>query len=341
MLLPMNLPDLRPLAHRGVFSGWWGPRSRAGTVAGVVLSLLAGACTQAGLVEAEAPVTRVGTRQLELVQARPLGSELLHASVEVFGIEIATLDSSFCREPDGGAVAATQVEAASLVKIIRKTSGEGPTRLPEPGRLPSSSDYTFRDGDLVRHYGVDYRPGSYSYVYDNGGVERRTGTDDVPQGASAHDMHSAMLLLRGWRPRLDEKAYFYAVLGRRPWRVDVTSRGVEMIKMGDDARLTYRIDGVAVRLWQPESAQPKHFSVWLSEEADRVPLRMVADASFGQVTMSLTGRESGAQSCSPPAVAAAEAPGPRPAVPVAPAGAIGKAWSSGPVERRADAPEPR
>jgi hypothetical protein len=342
MLLPMSLTDLRPRVHRGVYRGWRRRGAAARTFAAFTLAVLTGACGQAGLVEAEAPVASaaLGTRELELVTPRQLGSEVLHASVEVFGIEIATLDSAFCRGPEGGAVATTQVEAAPLVKVIRRTSGEATTQLPEPGRLPRSSDYNFRDGDLLRHYGVDYRAGSYSYVYDNGGVERQTGADDLPEGASAHDMHSAMLLLRSWRPRLGEQAHFYAVLGRRPWRVDVTSRGVEMIKTGGDARLTYRIDGVAVRLWQPEAAKPKNFSLWLSEDADRVPLRMVADASFGQVTMSLTGRESGAQACPAPPVASGEGAEPRASAVSAPAGLIGKAWSAEPAKPRS-AGDPR
>jgi hypothetical protein len=58
---------------------------------------------------------------------------------------------------------------------------------------------------------------------------------------------------------------------------------------------------------------------------------MVADASFGQVTMSMTGREPGAQACATARVArggSASQPAPAPA----PAGMIGKAWSSPPAE---------
>jgi Protein of unknown function (DUF3108) len=198
--------------------------------------------------------------------------------------------------------------------------------------VPASSDYTFRDGDIVRHYQVDYRAGGFAYVYDNGGIERRIGNGPIPEGAEAHDMHSSLLLLRAWRPRLDETAYFYVVLGRRPWRVDVTSRGPEMMKVGDDPRLTYRIDGVAVRLGEGPATPPKHFSLWLSEGAERVPLRMVADASLGQVTMNLTGRESGERECAPPAVASrTRPPRTRPSVAPranAPASWIGSAWSS-------------
>jgi hypothetical protein len=175
-------------------------------------------------------------------------------------------------------------------------------------------------------------------VYDNGGIERRTGNNPIPEGAEPHDLHSGLLLLRAWRPRLDETAYFYVVLGRRPWRVEVTSRGPEMIKVGDDPRLTNRIDGVAVRMGDGPGNPNKRFSLWLAEGAERIPLRMVADATFGQVTLNLTGRESGERECPPPSVARGPRPPlarPRAVQPeAAPAGMIGSAWSTHPAPRR-------
>lgn len=299
----------------------WGVR--LGLALGPVLGTAA--CGQAGVIEPETPAA-ISHRLVPTSSGR-LESEVLHASVEVFGIEVATLESSLCAERDAGATMQTEVEAAPLVKVIRSTSGAAKTELLAPGAGPRSSDYTFRDGDIVRHYQVDYRSGGYAYVYDNGGVERRTGVNEVPDGAEPHDMHSALLLLRAWRPRLDETAHFYVVLGRRPWRVDVTSRGPEMMKLGEQPRLTYRIDGVAVRLDPPGAAgtSPKRFSVWLSEDADRVPLRMIADASFGQVTMTLTGRDTSDRDC-PRAVVARGAAPERP--PSARPGWIGTAWST-------------
>jgi len=307
---------------------------RLGWVAGLSVALGSvlgtAACGQVAVIEPETPAA--ASQGLVATAGARLESEVLHASVEVFGIEIATLESSLCAERDAGATMQTEVEAAPLVKVIRSTSGAAKTELLAPGAGPRSSDYTFRDGDIVRHYQVDYRSGAYAYVYDNGGVERRTGVNEVPEGAEPHDMHSALLLLRAWRPRLDETAHFYVVLGRRPWRVDVTSRGPEMIKLGEQPRLTYRIDGVAVRLDPPgaEGTPPKRFSLWLSEEAGRVPLRMVADASFGQVTMTLTGRDASDRNCQRAVVARGVAPELRPS---ARPGLIGTAWSTQRVRR--------
>ncbi len=331
MLSPMSCRDvIKPrLGSRGLLPRVIGCGRAAAVALGLVALLGASACGQAGVVEPEVPVQ---ASRLLTAPSRPAKSETLRASVEAFGLEIATLESASCTAPNGGATIETEVDAAPLVKVIRRTSGEAKTELSSAGAAPTTSDYTFRDGDVVRHYQVDYGAGSYAYVYDNGGVQRRTGVNEVPGGAEPHDMHSSLLLLRAWRPRLDEQAYFYVVLGRRPWRVEVTARGPEMIKLGEDPRLTRRIDGVAVRLGgAPEAVTSKRFSLWLSEDADRVPLRMVADASFGSVTMTLTGRDTVRRQCQTPAVAGARAP----TQGVAPAtGAlIGTAWTTPQLRR--------
>jgi hypothetical protein len=330
MLSAMDRIDLS--ANRLVGRGAVRRRFERIALAGVALGWLAVlGCGQAGLVEPAVPIQP--SRLLEAPVSGRVQAEVLHASVEVFGLEIANLESTTCLAARGGAVLETEVEPAALLEAIRSTGGAAKTEIQSAGVVPTSSEYTFRDGEIVRHYQVDYRAGGYAYVYDNGGVERRTGNNPIPEGAEPHDMQSSLLLLRAWRPRLDERAYFYVVLGRRPWRVDVTSRGPEMIKVADDPRLTYRIDGVAVRLDEGPKGASKHFSLWLSEGADRVPVRMVADASFGQVTMTLTAHESGGERESAPrAVARAPhsaRPRPRRAVPAAgPAGLIGSPWST-------------
>ncbi len=262
--------------------------------------------------------------------------EVLHAEIELLGIQLGTLQSSVC-PPTAHSLATveTRVTAAPLVKMIRHASGEAKTQLAAPSQAPQASEYRFRDGDLLRNYRVDYRPGGYDYAYDNGGTAQRTGQSSVPEGAYPHDLHSALVLLRTWRPRLGEQAYFYVVLGRRLWRVDVTSEGPQVIKVQGSARLTHRIDGVGVRLWRPSEAPPKHFSLWLSEDADRVPLRMVGDASFGEVTMTLTDREQGNDACEGGSLTQVEA---QPTARREPATRVGRAWSTSDIPARGRSP---
>lgn len=259
-------------------------------------------------------------------------SEVLRAEVEVFGLQIGTLQSALC-PPTAQALGTmeTSVTSAPIVNVIRRTSGEAKTEFSELSPAPRASEYNFRDGDLLRHYRVEYGAGNYQYAYDNGGPQTLTGRNDVPEGASPHDLHSAMLLLRAWRPRLDEAAYFYVVLGRKLWRVDVRAVGPQVIKTQGSPRLTHRVDGVAVRLQQSPEVGPRRFSVWLSEDAERVPVRMVADASFGELTMTLTDRDVGSGSCTARDVAQG---GPQPAPTGEVAGLIGKAWHRPAISRR-------
>jgi hypothetical protein len=220
---------------------------------------------------------------------------VLRAEVELFGLPLGRLESSYCPHADGVTVR-THVEPAALVNALHRSGGDARTELSPMG--PSLSEYFIQDGGLLRHYRIEHRPGSFDYLYDNGGDAHRTGQGGVPEGAHPHDLHSALALLRSWRPRLNESGYFFVVLGRRLWRVEVRHVGPEMIHAQGTPQLTQRLDGVSVRLWQPEAVEPRRFSLWLSADAARVPLRMVADASFGQVTLALTGREPVSAACS-------------------------------------------
>lgn len=309
------------------------PRARRGRLA--LLAVLLFGCGRGALGPAEDPGPR-GQLLLAPAERGHLAEhpEVLRAEVEAFGLQIASLQSSLCpatlRSP--GSIE-TRVTSAPLVNVIRRTSGEAKTQLSELSA--GASEYNFRDGDLLRHYQVEYGAGTYTYAYDNGGPQQITGHNAVPEGASPHDLHSAMLLLRSWRPRLEEAAYFYVVLGRKLWRVDVTAEGPQVIKAQGAPRLTHRIDGVAVRLGEAADSASRRFSLWLSEDAARVPVRMVADASFGEITMTLIERELGAADCAPRAVARAASPAPEPAS----AGLLGAAWHAGaPVAARRASP---
>jgi hypothetical protein len=227
----------------------------------------------------------------------PARAELLQAEVELFGLPLGHLESKLCPGADTTTIE-THVEPAALVQALRRSGGDARTEFAALSPSPRVSDYQIQDGDLLRHYRVDHRDGAFDYLYDNGGEARRSGNGSVPEGAFPHDLQSALVLLRAWRPRLGEVGYFYVVLGRRLWRTEVTVAGPQVLKTETVPRLTQRLDGVSVRLWQPSEVEPRRFSLWLSEDPERLPLRMVADASFGQVTLSLTGRRVAAVECS-------------------------------------------
>jgi hypothetical protein len=262
------------------------------------LLLAVTACTHDVRLEAPQPTVRAqpillsSARDSFTGKARP---EVLEADIALLGLPLAHLESTVCPGRDATTIE-TRVGSAALINALHRSGGDARTEL--MGLAALRSEVHIQDGDLLRHYETEHRPGSFDYEYDNGGEARRTGHGAVPEAAFPHDLQSSLLLLRGWRPRLGETGFFYVVLGRRLWRTEVTYAGPQMLQTSRTPRLTHRFDGVSVRLWQPSEIEPRHFSLWLSEDADRVPLRMVADASFGEVTLTLTGRRQNDVACS-------------------------------------------
>ncbi|MEJ7603698.1 MAG: DUF3108 domain-containing protein [Kofleriaceae bacterium] len=106
-----------------------------------------------------------------------------------------------------------------------------------------------------------------------------------------HDAHAAMAQVRGWRATTGATRTLWVLGGRRVWRVDVKLVGEETIgsQLGNRRALVF--EGVSFRARRDltlESNKPSRtFKVWLSHDADRVPLRVSAKTELGDIVMSL------------------------------------------------------
>jgi hypothetical protein len=294
----MGRPPHHTHAHAGltgVIPSWLEGGARLRRWFGGLALLAAASCAHDARLEV--PQESAHARPIPVPRATgPAPHEVLQAEVELLGLPLGSLESSSCRS-EAGTIIETHVEPAALINALHRSGGDARTEL--LGSAPRLSDYHIQDGDLLRHYQIEHRAGAFDYLYDNGGEARRVGHGAVPEGEYPHDLQSALVLLRSWRPRLGEVGYFYVVLGRRLWRVEVTAAGPQVIRAQGVPQLTQRLDGVSVRLWQPSEVEPRRFSLWLSEDQARAPLRMVADASFGEVTLTLTGRREESAPCQP------------------------------------------
>jgi hypothetical protein len=109
---------------------------------------------------------------------------------------------------------------------------------------------------------------------------------------TVHDTHSAMAQVRGWRPAAGTTRSVFVVGGRRLWRVDVKFVGTETIGSAMGNRPAIKFEGASFRArpnFTIETDKPmRTFQVWLSDDADRVPLRVLANTELGDVTVDLT-----------------------------------------------------
>lgn len=107
-----------------------------------------------------------------------------------------------------------------------------------------------------------------------------------------NDAHTAMAQLRGWKATKGSVRTVYVIGGRRLWRVDVTYAGEQTIGGALGNRRAIMYQGKSFRA-KPnmtiESNKPaRTFTVWLSDDADRVPLKVTASTELGEIAMELT-----------------------------------------------------
>jgi hypothetical protein len=106
-----------------------------------------------------------------------------------------------------------------------------------------------------------------------------------------HDAHSAMAMVRTWSAEPGERMGLWVIGGRRIWRTEVWLAGTESIGTALGNQAAIRLDGTSVRSRADLSPEPgrktRSFTVWLSDDADRVPLRFVARTELGEITIDL------------------------------------------------------
>lgn len=114
----------------------------------------------------------------------------------------------------------------------------------------------------------------------------------LPEGEIGHDAHSVLGALRAWEGRVGERIYFYAISGARMWRAD-------LVFDGHDSRTTpignypaLRFVGTAQRLTRkmqpdPRFKKPRTFTIWLSDDANRLPLAIEGKTELGTAAVRL------------------------------------------------------
>jgi hypothetical protein len=107
----------------------------------------------------------------------------------------------------------------------------------------------------------------------------------LPGGKTAQSSHTALGLVRGWRPLDGERAHLYVKLRDQLLRLDLVALGRERAATPLGRREALHIGGVATPLGLDLRAKPGArgypLSVWIEEGDERVPVRMELDSGQG------------------------------------------------------------
>ncbi|MCA9674909.1 MAG: DUF3108 domain-containing protein [Kofleriaceae bacterium] len=122
---------------------------------------------------------------------------------------------------------------------------------------------------------------------DLGDVDEEQHVGDAP----LFDMNSFLMVLRTWDPPEGTTATADIVRSRYVWRTQVTLAGYEDVVTELGTLPAVHLEGVSRRVRRDGTLDPgvaaRPYSLWISDDADRVPLVMVAHTDYGDVKMEI------------------------------------------------------
>lgn len=105
------------------------------------------------------------------------------------------------------------------------------------------------------------------------------------------ELLGVLLVLRSWDDKIGASRTFEAVRSSYMWRMQATLVARESIATELGELPTVKFDAVSRRLMRDgtidQGTEPRKFSVWISDDADRVPLRMVAETDYGDIKIEI------------------------------------------------------
>jgi hypothetical protein len=198
---------------------------------------------------------------------------------------------------DGKAALPIETESGSsgLLTLFSDASAETWGLVDLDNNGPLEGRWDIMNGDKRSLLEMDYRSGGYRVHQiryepekDPKHIRRRV---ELPIEQVPHDAHTLLGYLRRWEPEEGERGYLYVTMGRGLYRADVVFAGRDSILTPQGSQEAFRIDGVATRLsektMKPTARGERPFSLWISADERRAPLRIVIDTDITKVSVDL------------------------------------------------------
>lgn len=175
--------------------------------------------------------------------------------------------------------------------------------------LPLEAKWDFSADEKRSFVELDYASGRYRMHALREEPDKQPANTyrrvDLATEQTPHDGHSLLGYLRRWNPPQGTKGFLYAVVGRSLIRADVALTGKEKIhtELGDFTAV--RIDGTATRV-QEKTLEPiaryapRPFTMWLTDDEERVPIRIVVSTELAALKIELAKHTKGSATSGAP-----------------------------------------
>lgn len=255
----------------------------------LLTALALGACGGAAL-DAVDPAASAETEPLEAIHP----GESMRFEVRLAGVLAGeahfTTEQPTTRDGRPAIALVSRIRSAGALALVKDVRDEATTVLDLDTLLPLSTVSDVKANPRDYHAETTYTDNRATVVFRPATGASQTLHYDF-RGEPLHDAHSAMVAMRVWEAAPGATRTIWVLGGRRVWHSEVTMGQPEVIGTYVGNQPALRIDGIARRarpdLSIDEARKPRSFSVWLSDDADRVPFRFVARTELGDVTIDL------------------------------------------------------
>ena len=215
--------------------------------------------------------------------------EWISGQIYILGIEAATAEAWACQDDNDRLHTHLRAESTGLLAWIKRAYMEQDTKLGSDDAFPRRNWADVQIGEKQRRYDVRFYGGRYAYEYRRNYGPMIANTIRLGPDERAHDLLSAVLMLRAWRPPPGTHGHFTAVLGRWLWRTEVVFEGPDVVLREDGPYPATKIIGTT----QKQHPDPKErvgydFELWFSDDPARIPLRAKSGSELGDIWLELT-----------------------------------------------------
>lgn len=271
-----------------------------GILAGVAAPVMLGGCggthgnTSAPAVAPSEAAEPLGTlpRQVFYIPGESMRFRLIALGVESGVAQLAVGEPGTV---DGRRVliVRSELESSGVAKLVKNVHDDIHTLVDIDSGALASIDSDLRVGDKHLEVTTRVKGNAVSVDYkrdDRPAIKTRFA---MPANEIAYDTHSLLGVVRSWEPKPGDKTYFYMIMGRYMWLGNLTLVDYETIRTRMGVYPAIRLEGVASRLTTrltiDSKRTPRSYTVWLSDDANRLPLRVVGHTEYGDIEVELTG----------------------------------------------------
>ncbi len=193
---------------------------------------------------------------------------------------------------------ATKGRSAGIIKVFQSASSDVVTLMDAETSLPVEAHWDMTLGERRQVIDQLFSESMFRYRQDRETADKpkRTsfGESKLPVDDVPHDAHTSLGFLRRWQPPAGTRGHLYVVYGRYTWRADLTYRGEELVETPLGKQRASRLDGLATKLLgkglKPSQLTPRRpFSMWISDDERRIPLRVLVETALAKVTIDIVG----------------------------------------------------